>query len=58
MEVSTEELRRIVREEIKRALLDTLVELLPTVDEQEQREVERIAGKPSDYSAEEFIFSI
>jgi len=55
MEVSTEELRRIVREEIKRALLEALVELLPTVDEQEQREVERIAGKPSDYSAEEFI---
>jgi len=58
MEDSTEELRRIVREEIKKALLEALVELLPTVDEEEQREVERIAGKPSDYSAEEFMFSI
>jgi len=58
MEFSAEELRRIVREEIKRALLEALVELLPTVDEEEQREVERIAGKPSDYSAEEFMFFI
>jgi len=58
MEVSAKELRKIVREEVKRALLEALVELLPTVDEQEQREVKRIAGKPSDYSAEEFMFSI
>ncbi len=55
MEVGVEELRRIVREEVKRALLEVLTELLPPVDEEEQREIEDFAGKPSDYSEEEFI---
>ena len=55
MVISVEELRRIVREEVRRALLEVLVELLPPVDEEEQREIERIAGRPSDYSEEEFI---
>ena len=55
MVVSVEELRRVVREEVKRALLEVLVELLPAVNEEEQKEIGRIAGKPSDYSEEEFI---
>ena len=55
MVISVEELRRIVREEVRRALLEVLVELLPYVDEEEQKEIERIAGKPSDYSEEEFM---
>ncbi len=55
MAISVDELRRIVREEVKRALLEVLVKLLPSVDEGEQREIERIAGKPSDYSEKEFI---
>ncbi len=38
--VSIEELRKIVREEVRRALLDALIELLPEVslEEQEDRE--------------------
>ena len=55
MTVSVEELRRIIREEVKRALLEVLTELLPPVDEEEQREIEETAGKPSDYSEEEFM---
>ena len=55
MVISVEELRRIVREEVRRALLEVLVELLPSVDGEEQKEIERIAGKPSDYPEEEFI---
>ena len=55
MAISVEELRKIVREEVRRALLEALVELLPAVDEEEQREIERVAGKPSDYRAEEFV---
>ncbi len=53
MAITIEELRRIVREEVIRALLEALVELLPVVDE-EEREIESIAGKPSDYREEEF----
>ncbi len=54
MAITIDELRRIVREEVRRALLEALVELLPVVDEEEEREIESIAGKPSDYREEEF----
>ena len=55
MSISIEELRRIVREEVRRAVLEALIELLPVVDEEEQLEIERVAGKPSDYNEEEFM---
>ncbi len=55
MTITVEELRRIVREEVKRALLEAFLELVPVVGEEEQREIERIAGKPSDYREEEFM---
>ncbi len=54
MTITVEELRKIVREEIRRALLEAFLELVPVVDEEEQREIERIAGKPSEYR-EEFV---
>ncbi len=53
--VSVEELRRIVREEVRKALLEALMELAPPVDEEEQREIERVAGRPSDYREEDFV---
>jgi len=53
--ITVEELRRIVREEVRRVLLEAFLELVPVVDEKEQREIERIAGKPSDYREEEFM---
>ena len=53
-QVSIDVLRRIVREEVKRALLEALVELLPQVSEEEQEEIEMIAGKPSNYKEEDF----
>jgi len=53
--ITVDELRRIVREEVKRALLEAFLELVPVVGEEEQREIERIAGKPSDYREEEFM---
>jgi hypothetical protein len=43
-----------VREEVRRPLLEALVELLPPVGEEEQREIERVAGKPSGYREEGF----
>ena len=55
MSITVEELRRIVREEVKRALLEAFLELVPVVGEEEQREIERIAGKPGDYREEEFM---
>ena len=55
MAISIEELRGIVREEVRRVLLEALIELLPVVDEEEQLEIERVAGKPGDYNEEEFV---
>lgn len=48
-------LEKIVREEVRRALLEALIELLPYVDEEEQKEVEKLAGEPSDYKEEDFV---
>jgi hypothetical protein len=48
-------LRRIVREEVRNALIDVFIELLPYVDSQEQSEIERIIGSPSDYKEDEFV---
>jgi len=53
--VSIDVLRRIVREEVKRALLEALVEFLPEVSEEEQEEIEVVAGKPGDYREEDFV---
>ncbi len=39
----------------KKDRLRSLLELLPTVDEDEQREIDEIAGTPSDYADEEFV---
>ncbi|MBO3754206.1 MAG: hypothetical protein FGF53_04925 [Candidatus Brockarchaeota archaeon] len=52
--ISVDVIRRVVREEVRRALLEVLVELIPYVDEEEQREIESIAGSPEDYSKEDF----
>ncbi len=53
--LSEEVLRRIVREEVRRALLEVLLELVPVVSDEEQREIEKKAGTPSDYAEEEFL---
>jgi len=52
--INVKELRKIIREEVKRAVLEALAEFLPSVDEKEQKEIERIAGKPNDYREEDF----
>ena len=53
--LSVEELRKIIREEVRRALLETIILLLPEVCEEEQKEIEEIAGKPSNYREEDFV---
>ena len=52
MSLDLSELRRIIREEVKRAILEALTELTPYVSDEEQEEIERVAGKPEDYSEE------
>ena len=47
-------LRRVFREEVRKALLEAMLELVPYVDEEEQRELDEILGEPKDYSEENF----
>ncbi len=53
--ISEETLRKIIREEVKKALLEVLLELIPSVDEEEQKDIEEKAGSPQDYSEEDFV---
>jgi len=53
--ITVDEIRRAVREEVRKALLEVLIELIPYVNDEEQREIESFAGSPSDYSKEDFV---
>ena len=53
--ITVDEIRRAVREEVRKALLEVLVELIPYVNEEEQREIESFIGSPEDYSKEDFV---
>ncbi len=44
-----EDLRAVVREEMRKALLEAFKELVPYVNDEEQAEIDEIAGKPEDY---------
>ncbi len=53
--INEETLRRIIREEVKRALLEVLLELIPYVDEEEQKEIDEKAGSPQNYAEEDYV---
>lgn len=53
--ITVDMIRKVVREEVRKALLEVLVELIPYVEDQEQREIESIAGSPKNYNKEDFI---
>jgi len=48
-------LRRIIRREVRRMFLETLLELIPYVSDREQKEIERVAGSPENYREEDFM---
>jgi len=53
--ITVDVIRRVVREEVRKALLEVLVELIPYVDDEEQREIEHAIGSPKDYRKEDFV---
>jgi len=55
LSVPLEELRKIIREEVHRAFLEVMLELVPYISDEEQREIEHTAGSPEDYCEEDFI---
>ena len=54
IQVLREELEEIIDEMIKKALLKAPMEIVPYVSDEEQEEIEKIAGKPEDYDENEF----
>lgn len=54
IQVSREELEEIIERKVKEALLKVLMELAPYVSDEEQKEIEMIAGNPEDYDEGEF----
>lgn len=52
IQVSREELEEIIERKVKEALLKAL--MVPYVSDEEQEEIEKIAGKPEDYDENEF----
>ncbi len=54
IQVSREELERIIEEKLREVVLKAFMELVPYVPGEEQEEIEKIIGKPLDYKEEEF----
>ncbi|OYT30611.1 MAG: hypothetical protein B6U94_06260 [Thermofilum sp. ex4484_79] len=53
--VSLDVLRKIVREEVRKAFLEVLLELIPYISDEEQEEIDQTAGSPDDYKEEDFV---
>jgi len=53
--VSLDLLRKLVREEVRKAFLEVMLEFIPFVSEEEQEELDNILGNPEDYREEDFV---
>ena len=47
--ISKEELEKIIEEKLREILPKVFMEIVPYVSEEEQKEIEEIAGSPEDY---------
>lgn len=52
--ITKEELEEIIERKVRDALLKVLMEVIPYVSDEEEMEIEEIAGSPEDYSEEDF----
>ncbi|MBO8181926.1 MAG: hypothetical protein H0Z28_03925 [Archaeoglobus sp.] len=52
VQISKKELEDIIEKKVREALIKALMELTPYVSEEEQKEIEKIAGQPEDYGNE------
>ncbi|RLI84334.1 hypothetical protein DRP07_01480 [Archaeoglobales archaeon] len=52
IQISKKELEDIIERKVKEALIKALMELTPYVSEEEQKEIDKIAGQPEDYRNE------
>jgi len=54
IQISKEELEELIERKIREALLKVFMEFTPYVSDEEQEEIEKIAGNPEDYDESEF----
>jgi len=54
VQISKDELEEIIEKKLKEILLKAFTELIPYVSDEEQEEIEKIAGIPENYDEEEF----
>ena len=54
IQISKKELEKLIEKKVKEALLKALMELTPYVSDEEQEEIEKIAGNPEDYDESDF----
>jgi len=54
IQITKEELEEIIEKKVREALLKVFMEIVPYVPEDEEKEIEEIAGSPEDYAEEDF----
>ena len=54
IQISREELEEIIENKVKEALIKAFMEITPYVDDEEQKDIEEIAGSPENYREDEF----
>ena len=54
IQISREELESIIENKVREALMRALMEITPHVSDEEQEEIDKLAGKPEDYDESEF----
>ena len=53
--IDENKLRKLIYEEVKKALFEFLEEMVPYVDDSEQKEIEEILGTPDLYTEDSFV---
>ena len=54
IQITREELERIIEKKLKEVLLKAFMEIIPYVSDEEQKEIDKLAGSPKDYNEEDF----
>ncbi len=54
IQISKEELEELIEKKVREALIKALMEITPYVSDEEQEEIEKIAGNPEDYDESDF----
>ncbi|AAB90163.1 MULTISPECIES: hypothetical protein [Archaeoglobus] len=52
IQISKDELEEIIERKFKEVLIKALMEITPYVSDEEQEEIDKIAGKPDEYEGE------